>query len=83
MKTQNNGGPAFPSAQLYIPADTNHVDYAGMSLRDWFAGMALASIVEKTTIEDMKKIGTGDALRERCASGAYLLADAMLLERSK
>ena len=37
MSAKNDGGPAFP----VIGAPGAPVDYAGMSLRDWFAGMAL------------------------------------------
>jgi hypothetical protein len=56
----NGGGPAFPFAE-YHP---------GMSLRDWFAGQAMAAI--------------GNACYERyshMAQDAYEIADAMLAAR--
>ncbi len=37
MKTQDDGGPAFPT-----PSGEHYSD--GMSLRDWFAGMVLSSM---------------------------------------
>ena len=37
-----DGGPAFPSAGLVTPAG---IAFEGMSLRDWFAGMALQGII--------------------------------------
>jgi hypothetical protein len=59
---QDDGGPAFPS-----PAQQ------GMSLRDWFAGMAMQSIISiDATVSDSE-----------FASWGYEIADAMLKERAK
>lgn len=44
---------------------------AGMTLRDWFAGQALESIADHST------------LPSSLAIRAYALADAMIAERSK
>lgn len=63
----NNGGPAFPSH-----GSMGEVVQEGMSLRDWFAGQALA--------------GMGiiaDAEAWKLAAWAYETADAMLAEREK
>jgi hypothetical protein len=49
-----------------------------MTLRDWFAGQALASIMQDKAIWD----STPDEERE-IASRMYRWADAMLAERSK
>lgn len=46
---------------------------AGMTLRDWFAGQALAA---------MPKLGDTDAGVAGIAHDAFLLADAMLATRS-
>lgn len=50
----------------------------GMSLRDWFAGHALAGIVgeRRVTSED------SDCFQDWCEA-AYTLADYMLAERAK
>lgn len=62
----NNGGPAFP-----VPNDANRNGEPGMSLRDFFAGMAI-----------MGKVGSLEN-DDRLAKWAYILADAMLAERHK
>jgi hypothetical protein len=64
MSNINNGGPAFPF-------DGYYGETYGMTLRDWFAGQALAGL---TADPDMP----GAA---RCAALAYAYADAMLRAR--
>ena len=74
MKEINDGGPAFPS---------DRAGQVGMSLRDWFAGKALAGIGassqehgciwQRFSDEDPSPVG----IAELC----YLIADAMLRER--
>ena len=66
MSTKNDGGPAFPPSAW--------PDYRGMSLRDWFAGQALAGMLSS----DGRP--TGDQAK---AEWAYDLADAMLRAREK
>ena len=72
---KNDGGPAFPELQEIRFGSSTHVDhiahYPGMSLRDWFAGMALISIIPQ------------NRLNEYMCGTAYEMADAMLKERSK
>ena len=58
---------AFPSAAI-DPA------FGGMTLRDWFAGQALAA---------MSRLGDDDTTARSIAYDAYLLADAMLAERER
>ncbi|MFG1401989.1 hypothetical protein [Xanthobacter sediminis] len=70
----NNGGPAFPVAWP-VP----NAPEMGMSLRDWFAGQALAGILAggfADTIPHDDANGGGDA-----AFFAYQYADAMLKTR--
>jgi hypothetical protein len=62
---QNDGGPAFPVAWHGIP-------HGGMTLRDWFAGQALAGLLTSPSSDTA----------ENWASTAYGLADAMLAARS-
>lgn len=64
---KNDGGPAFP----WSPDGPNYQTYPGMSLRDWFAGQALAG---------MNAHDADVSFRMR-AEDAYKYADAMLAER--
>lgn len=55
---KNDGGPAFPSAGLVTPAG---IAFEGMSLRDWFAGQALAGLLASGhfTIPHQEEEGDG------------------------
>jgi hypothetical protein len=70
----NDGGPAFP---LPVEEDIDchnryRSGYGGMTLRDWFAGQALAGLVALSRPDSSV---TSDTLL------AYHLADAMLAAR--
>ena len=70
----DDGGPAFPQQMLETDRGVFSVDAwgaGGMSLRDWFAGMALASAIA------VNRQGG------HIAEWAYGIADAMLLEGEK
>ena len=79
----NDGGPAFPRPP-FTPKDSHDqfaqagfaaTGHPGMSLRDWFAGQALAAIPH---------IGCGcDLKNEEFAKAAYQIADAMLAARKE
>ena len=72
-KDIDDGGPAFPLEGQYLE-DGEVVYMPGMSLRDWFAGMALAQVKPGTTVmSDM----------ERTADLCYGIADAMLARRRR
>ena len=68
MTQTNNGGPAFPIACC------DRVLRHGMSLRDYFAGQALAGMLADTS-------RSGSV--EHYVDDAYSIADAMLAERQK
>ena len=68
----NDGGPAYPT--LHIP-DSSPPAWSGMSLRDYFAGQALAGIMTTDIAMEMHS--------HEIASEAYHRADAMLAERDK
>lgn len=71
-----DGGPAFPRPlDPYPNLQGNHHEGgpAGMTLRDWFAGQALAAIIVN---------GAAANSVER-AKDAYTHADAMIEERAK
>lgn len=67
VMAKNDGGPAFPTRGV------SGIDVGGMSLRDWFAGQAMAG-------SDLPSIELGAKL---AAKQAYWLADAMLAERDR
>ena len=75
--TKNDGGPAFPGEYAITMGhpeggdETRMISGGGMSLRDWFAGQALAGLVSR------------QSTNIKAAEGAYACADAMLAERDK
>ena len=73
-ETSLNGGPAFP----FAATDPSNVPMQaqGMTLRDWFAGQALAIV--------HRRFGEGSKPGlEDIAMQAYFIADAMLNERDE
>lgn len=73
MSKIKNGGPAFP-----VSKDVVYPQLNGMSLRDWFAGQALAGLSANPN-ESPDKDDASD--RRDIAAVAYELADAMLNQR--
>ncbi len=73
--TQDDGGQAFPNN------DGAGAWVAGMSLRDWFAGQALAGISSYSLTAS--EFALDEPRRRRVAAVAYALADIMLAERVK
>jgi hypothetical protein len=75
MMTQpkDNGGPAYPAETIERTGmhSSKRVLNGGMTLRDWFAGHALAGIASTD----------GSATHITDARNAYLWADAMLEAR--
>ena len=75
-----DGGPAFPVMEIgwdenVIPHRYVERVVGGMSIRDWFAGMALQGQI----IADQRAADNP----EKAAEWAYANADAMLKEREK
>lgn len=67
----DDGGDAFPlpaTPEMYY-----HTSYPGMSLRDYLAAKAMASLI----IDPAR----ADQSREECARLSYLMADSMLKAR--
>ena len=65
-KRYDDGGPAFPNRGVNSHGPSN---YDGMSLRDWFAGQALA--------------GCNSDDQELVAKWCYEMADVMLAVRNR
>lgn len=74
----NDGGPAFPHVYERMPQLGPNIEkrytQGGMTLRDWFAGQALAGRMARNTAYRT----WSDA-----AADAYEIADAMLAERAR
>lgn len=73
---KNDGGPAFPNNPVayHDPKGKVYLAETGMSLRDYFAAMAL---------QGMLAVEPSDATATEFAHQAYEMADAMLKERVK
>ena len=65
MNAANDGGPAFPMSEG---------DWSGMSLRDWFAGQALAGLMASPN---------GPRLVKEAVDASYHAADTMLRARER
>lgn len=75
MAETKDGGPAFPEHVAISPSGDifgSHYYSSGMSLRDYFAGQALAGILADPSNGGHIKMNAGDA---------YAYADAMLSAR--
>ena len=76
----DDGGPAFPFTGMKIGYNDEKPKWVtGMSLRDWFAGMALTSLDHG----EIGKMAAGRKMKavDVMAGLAYEFADAMLKER--
>ena len=69
----NTGGPAFPRNILDHGHGVTTTYESGMTLRDYFAGQALASV--------NLGIGVSDEYYRKTAKHCYAVADAMLEAR--
>jgi len=69
----NDGGPAFPTT-----SEPFHQGFSGMTLRDWFAGQALAVWVQAHIDQSVDDLSKADI-----ASQCYHYADFMLAERNR
>jgi hypothetical protein len=86
---KHTGGPAFPTLPTYDGEGYAEQSADGMTLRDWFAGQALAGMMAN----GFRPNGTLDTLPGQFGGyldtdtpfekSAYRMADAMLAERSK
>ena len=93
MTNINDGGLAFPGTRLeqvgtledhgVIGDDTptyDDVPHSGMTLRDWFAGQAIGSVVIQCA-PDLQWNPSGETPEQYFARKAYMIADALLAAR--
>lgn len=77
MSKVDDGGPAFPFVAEGGAMSGLHPEISvGMSLRDWFAGQALAGWLASFPVDAAVKV-------PNVASFAYEIADAMLTARKE
>ena len=87
MTQPNDGGPAFPIAEFYMPnGNLAQVGHPGMSRRDWLAGIAMQGFVS----DPQNLIGIRESAEQAgitapamMALTAYGMADAMIAEGDK
>jgi len=98
-REKNDGGPAFPitggTITVHDPDRVGVLDmvtidpHPGMTLRDWFAGMAMSAMISKQPslsggVADLEARSFRDAPHYPVvALACYRYADAMLKEREK
>lgn len=70
---QHDGGPEFPTLSASV-----HLPHHGMSLRDWFAGMAM----QGNLASQRPGYNYGGTWRD-LADESYIIADAMLAARNQ
>ena len=75
MNIDKTGGPAFPSVLFTQDKAPNHHD-AGMTLRDYFAGQALAIVYSRF-------LPGADPDPQDISMQAYFIADAMIAARNE
>ena len=86
MSSPDSGGPAFPVPGQFVKSGDvamSQPTEAGMSLRDWFAGMAMQRYVNVAGAALAASPDTDNGLSETIAKVSYRLADAMIAERKK
>lgn len=68
---------AFPSPGVILPSGQQQGAYEGMTLRDYFAAQAMASLLH-TEIGTAQDIRPGEANGQWVARKAYAMADFMI-----
>lgn len=87
---KNDGGPAFPEPFALGPNDDLYPSIPGMTLRQWYAGQALAGFLASGGYLSLARSFGGESaektdavVNRSIAEGMFALADAMIAEGSK
>ena len=72
----DRSGPAFPGVELLM--GMGKTACAGLSKREWFAGMALNAV-----IRNYREMPPGISTAQNIAAAAFEMADSMLAESEK
>lgn len=92
MTDKPENPPAYPSSNGVSFGNLTSGGHPGMTLRDWFAGQALAGWMagygpqsdHPCTLDDIRREnGEHSQIAQNIARCSYQLADAMLAERRK
>lgn len=84
MSKIDDGGPVHPSPGLIDTTDERSEDRDGMSLRDWFAGMALQGAIAVGCFEKMCEKGMYlDDAERQMSTDCYRLADVLIAEKRR
>jgi hypothetical protein len=85
MDCKKDGGPAFPRSGFELSIQDNGTNDCqpqdGMSLRDWFSGMALQAVLRNIALTQPHQEEQDRAIK-RMAALCYQYADAMIAARS-
>lgn len=93
--TKDPGGPAYPCKREITPSGDNRepykVNYEGMTLLDYFAGLAMQAIIESGDYKEaMVKSGSAgtpnvfrDCTHDEIAQWAFDYAEAMIAEKRR
>ena len=78
---KQDGGQAFPVSHVVHPKDgaPHLVIEGGLSIRDWFAGQALPTVIGLNVQGGDKRVAFNATFAAACAYG---IADAMIAHRS-
>lgn len=80
----SNNPSAFPVNSANLGGPGAYEADPGMTLRDWFAGLALISIADRPLSHGMSQLAPNSPMHpDKAANAAYRYADAMLAERNK
>jgi hypothetical protein len=72
---------AFPYPAVVSQGEQHWPGHNGMTMREWYAGQALAGLIANSDLADLMK-STGLAT-EKAAEVCFALADAMIAESAK
>jgi len=83
---RDDGGTAFPTMDAGELDKTPSLTSAGMSLRDWFAGQALAVVAQFGAVrkpDSLDHLDNTVGAANQISTWAYEIADAMLAAREE